>query len=106
MHIPLDETKSFDFQGEMISEAIGRADHIDPFEEDIEDLWSELRLYTTQDGRYVCEQVRCESWKGGHEKHQMTICDSATRIKEFFGTSGLAEELYVDADLFYAEDAG
>ncbi len=104
MFVPLDEAKSFRFDGEMISEALGPADSFDLPEDDNEDQWSELRLYSTLDGRYVCEQVRCESWKGGHEQHKVTICDSANKIKDFFGTSGLAKELYVDADLFSSED--
>ena len=105
MFVPLDNAKSFRFEGEMISEALGSADRFDLPDEDNADPWAELRLYSTVDGQYVCEQVRCENWKGGHERHKVTICDSKNKIKDFFGTSWLARELYTDADIFDAGDA-
>lgn len=104
MLVPLDNATSFSFDGEMISEALGVTKSLDHQYEESDGPWAEFRLYSTLDGRYVCEQVRCENWKGGHERHKISICDSKNKIRDFFGTGGLARELYADADLIYAED--
>jgi len=103
MLVPQDAQKVFRFEGEMVGEALGTPDRVDPEYRDSKDRWSELRLYSTLDGRYVCEQVRSSHWKGGNERHRAAVCETEREVMEFFGKSRLAKELYLDANIYCVE---
>ena len=103
MQVPRDANQVFRFEGEMVGEALGPSDRVDPEYVDSDNRWSELRLYSTLDGRYVCEQVRSSHWTGGKERHRAAICETEREVMEFFGKSRLAQELYLDADIYCVE---
>jgi hypothetical protein len=66
--------------------------------------WTELRLYRTQGGKYVCETVGRTQWEKEHDRHRAAVCDTVECVCEFFGSSWLAKELYAaTADINCAE---
>jgi hypothetical protein len=65
--------------------------------------WSELALYRTQGGKYVCSQIGLTEWQGEHTRYSGAVCDDVGQVQEFFGHGWLAKELYAAADLDTAE---
>lgn len=65
--------------------------------------WTELTLYRTQGGRYVCEQVGRTRWQGEHTRHAATIADDTAGVIEFFGHGWLAKDLYDEAHIDASE---
>ncbi len=55
---------------------------------------SKLRLYRTQGGKYICEQVGRTQWQGEHDRHSGAVCETEAEVQEFFGHGWLAKELY------------
>ncbi|MCP3869404.1 MAG: hypothetical protein GY703_15135 [Gammaproteobacteria bacterium] len=106
MLVPVDSTRAFRFEGEMVGEALGSGGRRESGRVEDSGHWSELRLYNTSDGKYVCEQVNSNHWTGGDESHKAVMCETQREVLEFFGKSYLAQELYMDADFFCMEQAG
>lgn len=61
--------------------------------------WTELNLYQTRSGKYVCEQIGYTQWQGEHTRYSAAICDSTDGVIDFFGTGWLAKEIYEDAGI-------
>ena len=61
--------------------------------------WTELALYKTKGGRYVCHQVDRSRWKGERDRFSGKVCDTLEEVKDFFGHLWLAKELYADAGI-------
>ncbi|WP_019584148.1 hypothetical protein [Thioalkalivibrio sp. ALE16] len=61
--------------------------------------WTELALYKTQGGRFVCHQIGRTRWQGERDRHSGCVCDTEEEVIEFFGHRWLAKELYEDAGL-------
>jgi hypothetical protein len=58
--------------------------------------WSELTLYRTQGGKYVCQEIGRTQWQGEHDRYRGAVCEDADCVCEFFGQGWLAKELYAD----------
>jgi hypothetical protein len=58
--------------------------------------WTELTLYKTQGGKYVCESIGRTQWQGEHDRHKGAVCETPECVCEFFGESWLAKELYAN----------
>jgi len=65
--------------------------------------WSELRLYRTRGGKYICEQIGRTQWQGEHDRHSGAVCETEVEVQEFFGHGWLAKELYDDAGIAAVE---
>jgi len=65
--------------------------------------WTELRLYRTKGGKFICESIGRTQWQGEHDRHAAAVCETAEAVCEFFGSSWLAKEMYEAADLDCAE---
>jgi hypothetical protein len=61
--------------------------------------WTELTLYRTAAGKYVCSQIGYTSWQGEKDRYSGQTCDAVDQIQEFFGHGWLAKELYEAADI-------
>ena len=61
--------------------------------------WSELRLYRTAKGKYVCAQNGFTQWQGESDRYSGAVCESIDQVVEFFGTGRLAKRLYDAAGL-------
>ncbi len=100
MVVPKEGANALIFDGEMIGEALSCMDQPSRQHTATDDQWSELRLYRSADGHYICEQVQSSHWRAVQQRHKVAICDSKAQIMAFFGKDWLANELYVDADIY------
>lgn len=56
--------------------------------------WTELDLYKTEGGQFVCHQTGRTQWEGQHDRFSGKVCRTAEEVKEFFGHGWLAKRLY------------
>ncbi len=61
--------------------------------------WTELALYRTKAGKYICEQKNYTRWQGEQNTYQGAICEDTEQVIEFFGNDWLAKELYESAEI-------
>lgn len=61
--------------------------------------WTELNLYQTQSGRYICQTIGCTRWQGEHDRYSARICDTLDEVIAYFGHGWLAKELYENANI-------
>jgi hypothetical protein len=61
--------------------------------------WTELALYQSIGGKYICEQIGRTRWTNERDRFSYKICDSIEEVLEFFGHKWLAKELYSDAGI-------
>jgi hypothetical protein len=61
--------------------------------------WTELRLYKTKSGKYICSCVGRTRWQGEHDRFSGSVCDSIDEVISFFGNGWLAKELYEEAKI-------
>ena len=66
--------------------------------------WTELELYKTQTGKFVCLEIGCTQWQGEHNRYKSKACNSVEEVTQFFGYGWLAKELYDTAELDTAID--
>lgn len=61
--------------------------------------WTELSLYKTQGGKFVCHQIGRTIWDGERDRFSGKVCVTLSEIKDFFGHRWLAKDLYSIADI-------
>ena len=61
--------------------------------------WTELQLYKTQSGKYICESIGRTQWQGERDIFNGAICTTVDEVIAFFGTGWLAKELYDSAKI-------
>lgn len=61
--------------------------------------WTELTLYKTKGGKYICHQVGRTRWQGERDRFSGNVCETIDEVKEFFGHRWLAKELYENAGI-------
>lgn len=61
--------------------------------------WTELALYRTKGGKYVCEQIGRTRWQRERDRFSGKVCETLEEVKEFFGHRWLAKELYAEAGI-------
>ena len=61
--------------------------------------WTELELYKTVGGKYICHQVGRTQWQGERDRFSGKVCETLEQVKEFFGHRWLAKELYAEAGI-------
>lgn len=66
--------------------------------------WTELSLYRTKGGKYVCHQVGRTCWQGERDRYSGAVCETLDEVKAFFGHRWLAKELYAEAGISDAID--
>jgi hypothetical protein len=66
--------------------------------------WTELRLYRTQTGAFVCNRITRIAFDGEMDIHEGCLCYSKDAVIEFFGTDWLAKKLYDEAEIEAVED--
>lgn len=65
--------------------------------------WTELNLYLTAGGKYVCHKIERTKWVGSRDHHSAVVCDNVGDVIKFFGHGWLAKELYDTAGIDAAE---
>jgi hypothetical protein len=58
-----------------------------------------LRLYKTKNNLYVCQKIDRTHWQGERDRHSGAVCETIEQVKDFFGFSALAKQLYDDASI-------
>ena len=66
--------------------------------------WTELALYKTQTGKFVCSEIGYTQWQGERDHYKAKACNSVEEVTQFFGHGWLAKELYDEANLDTAID--
>lgn len=66
--------------------------------------WTELALYKTKGGKYICHQIGYTRWQGERDIYSGEVCETLDEVKEFFGYRWLAKELYESAGIDDAID--
>jgi hypothetical protein len=61
--------------------------------------WTELALYKTIGGKFICHQIGHTRWVGERTRYSGKVCESLDEVKQFFGHRWLAKELYYDAKI-------
>lgn len=63
------------------------------------DRWTELKLYKTQKGRFVCQEINRSCWVGQRTRFKAMVCDTEAEVIEYFGQGWLAKHLYDYCDI-------
>lgn len=66
--------------------------------------WTELALYKTKGGKYICHQIGRTRWQGERDRFSGKVCETLAEVKEFFGHRWLAKDLYAEASIDDAMD--
>lgn len=61
--------------------------------------WSEISLYRTTGGKYICERIDYTRWVGEKTGYAGAVCETDEQVVEFFGVGELAKQLYADAGI-------
>lgn len=59
-----------------------------------EGRWTELTLFKTKGGKFICQQVDCSIRTGERFRYKGQVCDTADQVMDFFGFGRLAKRLY------------
>lgn len=94
-----DGARNIKFTGEVLGHAASSPDTAHPKYSRSVGRWTELTLYRTKGGKFVCEEVGHTQWQEEHDRHRAAVCDDQECVIEFFGTGWLAKELYEDAEI-------
>lgn len=62
-------------------------------------VWREMRLFAVESGGFICHLTNGTRWEGKKNKYSAFECDSEDEVKEYFGFSDLAKELYKKAGI-------
>lgn len=97
-----DDARNITFTGELVATAATSANNACSDYSGSVGQWTELELYRTEAGRYICSCVERTQWQGSRDSHDAEVADAEADVIDFFGLSDLAKELYaaagIDAD--------
>lgn len=61
--------------------------------------WTELELYRTAAGKYICSRAEKTQWQGSNHSYEAAAAGTHAEVVEFFGLDDLAKELYQGAEI-------
>jgi len=99
-----DGDRNIKFTGEMIASASSSANNAHSDYSGSTGRWTELRLYRTKAGKFVCEQIGRTQWQGEKDRYSGAICETTDEVQDFFGHGWLAKDLYYAANIDTAEE--
>lgn len=91
-----DNAPDLRFTGELMATASSRSNDTT--------RWTELELYKTQTGKFVCSEIGYTQWQGERDHYKAKACNSVEEVTQFFGYGWLAKRLYERANLDTAID--
>lgn len=91
-----DNAPDLRFTGELMATASSRSNDTT--------RWTELELYKTQTGKFVCSEIGYTQWQGERDHYKAKACNSVEEVTQFFGHGWLAKRLYERANLDTAID--
>lgn len=66
--------------------------------------WTELNVWKTKGGRYVCQQIGHTQWANETTRYSAKVCEDLEEVIEFFGHGRLAKDLYFSAGIDAVEE--
>ena len=103
--LEIDNAPSVRFTGELVASAASSDDQaIGSSYSGQTGRWTELALYKTKGGKFICHQVGRTRWQGERDRFSGKVCETLAEVKEFFGHRWLAKELYAEASIDDAVD--
>ena len=99
-----DGDRDIKFKGELIAEAWSSSDRASGNYSGSTGRSTELELYRTAKGKYVCSSIGRTQWQGEHDRYSAMVCDTVEDVQAFFEHGWLAKELYRSAGIDVAEE--
>ena len=73
-----DNDKDIKFTGNLIAEISSK--------KPVDDIrWTELQLYRTQGGKFICSEIGRTTIEGEHNHHKADVCEDHDEVINFFG---------------------
>lgn len=94
-----DNDRNLVFTGELIGSASSSPNNAHSNYSRETGRWTELNLYKTAGGKFVCHSIGRTQWQGEHDRYSAQVCETESEVVDFFGTGWLAKELYEDAGI-------
>lgn len=88
--IHVDNAPDLVFQGEILADEMSDKDH---------GRWTEITLYKTLRGLYVCRRAQLTLWVKEQDRHTARTVDDHAAVVDYFGYSDLAKRLYDHAGI-------
>lgn len=92
--LQVDNQPSIRFTGCLVASASSGTDHQNRF-----GRWTELYLYRTQTGTYICHKVGRTTKTGERDRFSGIPCIDLSAVILFFGHMWLAKKLYLQANI-------
>ena len=99
--IEIDNAPSIRFTGELVA-SVASSDKKSAGSRysGLEGIWTELVLYKTKGGKFICHKINRTLWRQFDRDHfSGKVCENTEEVKEFFGRCWLAKELYAEAGI-------
>lgn len=97
--LKIDNAPSLRFRGDLVASASSSDNNASGDYSGSTGRWTELELYKTAGGKFVCHEVGRTRWQGEHDRCEGRVCESEAEVIKFFGHGWLAKELYNDAGI-------
>lgn len=98
--LKIDNTPNIQFVGELIASAASSDNRAMGRRYSGEvGCWTELDLYKTKSGAFVCHKVDYTCLQGERDSFAGKVCKTLEEVREFFGHNWLAKELYDKAGI-------
>ena len=86
------------FTGELLASVTSRGDG------DSCGRWTNLDLYKTAGGKYVCHQIGVTCREGERDRYRVEVCADEAEVIDFFGHGWLAKALYDESGILDVVD--
>lgn len=88
-----DNAPALKFKGELVASATSKHPYNDG------GRWTNLYLYKTAGGKFICHQENVTCWQGERDKHKADVCSTNAEIIAWFGQGRVAKHLYENANI-------
>ena len=95
--IEIDNRPDIRFTGERLAAVKSSANNASSSYSGQPGRWTQLALYKTKGGKYVCHKIGHTIWQGESDSYSGKVCETLDDVKAFFGHGWLAKELYSQA---------
>lgn len=92
--LQVDYAPNIRFSGELVAHVSDSPDQSNPMYSGSFGRWTELELYKTVKGRFICYRANRTQWEGEDARTWAAVAETPEDIKQFFGKDKLAEWLY------------
>jgi hypothetical protein len=97
--LDVDNKPSMKFVGERIASTSSSVEQSSNYYSGSVGRWTDLELYKTKGGKWICHQTGHSQWDGEHTRYTGAVCGTEEEVIAFFGHGWLAKYLYFDAKI-------